>query len=89
MSLCVKTGAKVFIYDLGIMAPADIYAVGPETLIIRWNLAGARDVGPIKARELGATHFVQEGPRQDDDWCRDDLGVLVTQRRFVEGDLCE
>jgi hypothetical protein len=86
---CVKTGASLFIYELGILVAADIYAVGEHTLVARWNLRSVQHVGPIKARELGATHFALEGVRQNDDWCRDDLGVLVTQRRFMEGDLCE
>ncbi len=86
---CVKTGARLFIYELGILVAADIYAVGEHTLVARWNLGSVHHTGPIKARELGATHFALTGVRQLDDWCREDIGVMVTQRRFMEGDLCE
>lgn len=86
---CVKTGARVFIYELGAVVAGDIYSVGNDALVIRWNEKSLHYVGPIKARELGATHFVREGPRQNDDWCREDIGVMVTQRRLLEGELCE
>lgn len=86
---CVKTGASLFIYELGAMVAADIYAVGEQTLVARWNLGSMHHTNPIKARELGATHFVMEGSRTNDDWCREDIGVMVTQRRFLEGELCD
>jgi hypothetical protein len=86
---CVKTGARVFIYELGAVVAADIYAVGPETLVIRWTPKSAEYMGPIKARSVGATHFVLEGVNQNDDWCREDICVMVTQRRFLEGELCD
>jgi hypothetical protein len=87
--LCVKTGAKVFIYELGATVAADIYRVGPVgtgTVVIRWTLGSERHCGPIKARAEGATHFVLEGPKQSDDWCREDIGVIVTQRYLLEGE---
>jgi hypothetical protein len=86
---CVFTGARVFIYELGAIVAADVYSVGQETLVIRWNERSLQHVGPIKARELGATHFVMEGHRQGDDWCREDIAVMVTHRNLFDGELHE
>lgn len=85
---CVKTGARAYIHELGGVVAADIFGVGPETLVIRWNPNSLEFIGPVEARTLGATHFVMQAPSQRDDWCRADLATMVTQRRFVEGHLC-
>lgn len=85
---CVKTGARAYIYELGAVVAADIYQVGNDTLVIRWNEKSTDYMGPDEARTLGATHFVLRAPHQRDDWTREDVGVMVTQRRFVEGHLC-
>lgn len=85
---CVKTGARAYIYELGAVVAADIYQVGNDTLVVRWNENSINYMGPDEARTNGATHFVLQAPSQRDDWVRDDIGVLVTQRRFVEGHLC-
>ncbi len=84
----VKTGARAYIYELGAVVAADICQVGNDTLVIRWTEKSAQYMGPSEARTKGATHFVLTGPSQKDDWCREDICVLVTQRRFLEGELC-
>lgn len=85
---CVKTGARAYIYELGAVVAADIYQVGNDTLVIRWTEKSVQYMGPSEARTKGATHFVLEATSQRDDWVREDVGVMVTQRRFVEGHLC-
>lgn len=85
---CVKTGARAYIYELGAVVACDIYQVGEEALVVRWNERSTEYMGPSEARTKGATHFILQGPSQRDDWCRDDIGVMVTHRRFVEGHLC-
>lgn len=86
---CVKTGADVYIYELGATVAADIYSVGLDTLVIRWTERSQQYMGPNAAKQSGATHFVLQGPRQSDDWVRPDICVMVTQRRFLEGELCD
>lgn len=86
---CVYTRARVFIYELGALVAADLYAVGQEAIVIRWNERSLQHCGPVKARELGATHFVREGHRHGDDWCREDIAVMVTRRDLLEGELIE
>lgn len=84
---CIKTGARAYIYELGAIVAADIFRVGEDALVIHWNKQSADYMGPGEARAKGATHFVLQAPHQSDDWKWDDHGVMVTQRRFVEGHL--
>lgn len=88
---CVKTGAQIYIQELDGMYAADIYAVGPDTLVVRFNERSRHYISLPDAREMGATHFAYQpyGFDMSADWCRDDIGVLVTQRKYVEGELVE
>lgn len=89
---CLKTGAQVYIQELGAIYPADVYGVGPDTLIVRLNPKGKQECWfKEEAAEQGATHSVLIGNPlgQDEDWVRDDLGVVVCLRANFEGELVE
>lgn len=88
---CVKNGASLYIEELGQIVAADIYQVGQDVLVVRWLPEQQKNspfISEQGAREIGATHFVTTGPWPAEDWCRSELGVLVTQRYLLHGELC-
>ena len=91
MSKCVKTGAKVWFPEMGIITSADIYAVGPATLVVRMAVQPIhKDVWfGEDAVEQGATHTVFECNFDAGSWVRQDLGVAVVMRSHLVGDLCD
>jgi hypothetical protein len=86
---CVKIGAQIYIEELGAVFAADIYSVGPDVLVVRFNGKSERWTTMEEAEALGATHFAHQPTVPTGDWCREDLGVLVIHRAYVRGELVE
>lgn len=75
MTNCIKTGAWVYLEEYGFSAPADIFAVGEHTRIVKFN---------TYVMEEGA-HFYRDPPCRithyatlgSSGWWREDIGTLV------------
>jgi hypothetical protein len=92
MTHCVKTGARVWVQELGAVYAADIYAVGSSHLVVKFNNEYPENTNvwdPDEAMDLGATHFAMRANFPKGDWLREDLGVLMLARSHLSGDICD
>lgn len=93
MTHCIYTGAKVWLEHDNSIRPADIYAVGSDHVVVRFNTECAGGwpsaAYPDVAQERGATHLVFRHHSPKGDWFRQDLGVLVTSRPHCVGEYHE
>jgi hypothetical protein len=76
---CVKTGAKVYFENYGMVVPADVFQVG-DTYVIRWNPGGRHY---CKFEDSFADWNVIQITNSEVWWHRDDLGVTVVPREYV------
>lgn len=98
MTHCVKTGARVFIQQLGVVVAADIYSVGSTALVVRWTLGSENEV-PTQLDNWNGfevltpvdpatyTHIAHQANFDKGDWVRPDLGVGVFMRSHLIGEL--
>jgi len=75
---CIKTGARVYFENYGIIAAADLYTVG-DTIIIRWTPQSYNQATREDIKQ--ATHSVFL--RGSDLWHREDLGVTVVPSHMI------
>ena len=77
---CLKTGAYVCLVDYSIYAPADIFAVGEQTRVVRFN-GNPRDHARFNP-ERPVTHNLYLN--REPNWWRCDLGVAVVSTNDLE-----
>jgi hypothetical protein len=77
---CIKTGARVFFPEYGVVLPADLYAIG-NCILIRTN-PGAITKSNGTYNAMDATHIVAAG--YGDSFYRDDIGIFVVPQGRVE-----
>lgn len=75
---CIRTGAKIYFANYGMMVIGDVYQVG-NTLIFRWNV-GSKDWEEPAER---ASHYVELIVNSEVWWHRDDIGVTVVPESYV------
>ena len=80
MNDCLKTGARVYLPDYNINAPADLFAVG-ATRVVRFN-GDPKKVGTYGEEAPGTTHRLHLN-RSTNYW-RPDLGIAVVDARDLE-----
>lgn len=77
---CIKTGARIYFENYGMLVPGDIYAVG-NCVIIRWSNVAPR----FGDDELpNASHYVPFIVNSETWWHRNDLGVTVLPASMLE-----
>lgn len=82
---CIKTGARVWLPDYNLIAPADLYAVG-DSIIVRFNGDPTKYEGNFHLAGSvpeGATHIVHLNFRGEN-YIRLDTGTLVVERRAID-----
>ena len=82
---CIKTGARVYLPDYGLAAPADLFAVSDDAVIIRFNgNPQHHQCNFVKEQPKNTTHVVRCNP-EFRTWLRWDLGVLVVHASMIAG----
>lgn len=71
---CIKTGARVYFANYGVVAPADIFAVAGAVVVRTPARLDSCSEPHDGAPEF--THTLQSEPRNEEFW-RPDLGVFV------------
>lgn len=59
---CIKTGARVYLPDYGLAAPADLYAVAKDTVLVVFNGDPRKVCVYHAAPPAGTTHIVTVNP---------------------------
>lgn len=83
MTHCIKTGARVYLADYDVILPADVFSVGDDTLVFRFNMAlfHNRSHDPFSQKDI--THTVHLEALESLHFWREDLGILVIDKRLV------
>lgn len=77
---CIKTGAWVLFEDYGFTAPADLFTVGEDTIVVKFN-GNVMQNCYYGESPRPITHKVQ---CLDDGYWRSDIGVLVVPQRNIQ-----
>lgn len=75
---CVKTGARIYFQDYGMMVVGDAYFIG-DCFIFRWNV-NSKD---YNSSAENATYVIDRTVAVSSYWHRDDLGVTVAPAYLV------
>ena len=59
---CIKTGARVYLPDYGLYAPADLYSLDGETIIVRFPKDPREYNSYVMEAPSGTTHVVRMNP---------------------------
>lgn len=81
MNVCIKTGARVYMPEYHIIAPADLFQIA-DCIIVRFNGNPKKLTNYIDHCPAETTHIVVTNP-PDTTWCRWDLGIVAVPKGFV------